>query len=81
MELVWTTEKPTVPGWYLWCSVEDDGIAVDVDMGCREYTAADFDKPTLEGHICRECNRWIPTTLPEGFWWFGPIPEPQEVGE
>ena len=65
--MIWTTDKPTRPGWW-WYRSHQDGIAfvLRVTKGYRIGLVTVFD-----GHL-----RKVETM--EGHWSDGPIPEPEE---
>lgn len=65
--LRWTSEPPTVPGWYWQRGGESEEPRVVPVVWCRA------DSGEMELRIC--CRPYTPLSRYE---WAGPIPEPQE---
>lgn len=68
--LTWTTEKPTVLGWYWWKGYERDSAQL-----IEVFTAMIGGYSGLCVQIPRNGMQPIPSV---GGFWAGPIPEPQE---
>ena len=73
--LAWTTEPPTVPGWYWWCFARD--IVPRIVYVVWESTLRKTDNDHLLV-LYPNCNEefWVSE---RGGHWAGPIPGPEET--
>lgn len=67
--LVWSKEKPTVPGWYWWRK-----------KGTTERAICQIEQPVNSKYLWVYCVTGFRMELPSCFGeWAGPLPEPEEA--